>query len=303
MKSPRVTIEQWRALLAVVDAGGYAAAAEALDKSQSTVTYAVKKLEAVLGVAAFAVEGRRAVLTPVGRLLYDRARQLVGDAARLEAAAGSVSAGWEAEIGLSVEVLFPTWLLLECLDRFGADSPHTSIELYEAVMRGAQEDLMTGRAALAVTPLVPAGFLGDPILKLRFVAVAHPEHPLHRLARPLSLRDLRRHRHIVVRETSTERSAGTVTRSEMRWTVSNMPTSIGAVCRGFGFAWFPVDKIRAELAAAELKPLPLESGAERFVTIYLVLADPDGAGPGVRRLAGIIRDAAAKLPDSTVAGN
>ncbi len=303
MKPPRVTIEQWRALLAVVDAGGYAAAAEALDKSQSTVTYAVKKLEAALNVAAFTVEGRRAVLTPVGELLYNRARQLVGDAARLEAAAGSVSAGWEAEIGLSVEVLFPTWLLLECLDRFGADSPHTRIELYEAVLRGAREDLLTGRAALAVTPLVPPGFLGDPVLKLRFVAVAHPEHPLHRLARPLTLRDLNRHRHIVVRETSTQRSTGAAIHSEARWTVSNMPTSIGAVCRGFGFAWFPVDKIRRELAAAELKPLPLAHGGERFVTIYLVLADPEGAGPGVRRLAGIIRAAAAELPDSAPGSN
>ena len=42
---PRVTLDQWRALVAVVDAGGYAQAAEALHKSQSAVTYAVQKLE------------------------------------------------------------------------------------------------------------------------------------------------------------------------------------------------------------------------------------------------------------------
>jgi DNA-binding transcriptional LysR family regulator len=52
---PRITLEQWRALTAVVDAGGYAQAAEALHKSQSAVTYAVQKLESVLGVKVFEI--------------------------------------------------------------------------------------------------------------------------------------------------------------------------------------------------------------------------------------------------------
>ena len=53
MANPRISLEQWRALLAVVDAGGYAQAAERLHKSQSAVTYAVQRLESVLGVKAF----------------------------------------------------------------------------------------------------------------------------------------------------------------------------------------------------------------------------------------------------------
>ena len=41
--TPRVSIDQWRALVTVVDAGGYAQASEMLHKAQSAVTYAVKK--------------------------------------------------------------------------------------------------------------------------------------------------------------------------------------------------------------------------------------------------------------------
>jgi len=41
----KVTLEQWRALLAVIDAGGYAKAAELLNKSQSAVSYAISQLE------------------------------------------------------------------------------------------------------------------------------------------------------------------------------------------------------------------------------------------------------------------
>ena len=290
MNAPtRITLEQWRSLTAVVDAGGYAQAAEALNNSQSTITYAVKKLEQTLDVSAFEIQGRRAVLTTTGELLYQRAQNLLEEASRLEQAAKSVSAGWEPVIGLSVEVLYPTWLLLQSLALFGEDSPHTHIELYESVMGGSQEDLLEGRAAMAITPQIPVGFLGEPLTSLKFLPVAHPDHALHQLNRKLTVKDLRRHRHLVVRETGSRRSNAMSLQSEQRWTMSNMPTSIGAACRGYGYAWFPVDKIQRELADGELMPLPLKGGGERFLTMYLVLADPDGAGPGVERLADIFR--------------
>ena len=288
----RISLEQWRSFTAVVDAGGYAQAAEALDKSQSTITYAVKKLEETLNVSAFEIKGRRAVLTSTGELLYQRALHLLEEASRLEQAAKSVSAGWEPVIGLSVEVLYPTWLLLQGLAEFGEESPHTHIELYESVMGGTQENLLQGRAAMALTPNVPVGFQGEPIMSLKFLPVAHPEHALHQLNRKLSTKDLRRHRHLIVRESGSQRSRALGIQSEQRWTVSNMPTSIGAACRGYGYAWFPVHKIQRELADGELKPLPLVGGGERILTMYLVLADPEGAGPGVKRLAEIFRTSA-----------
>ena len=40
--SLHITLEQWRALVAVVDTGGYAQAAELLHKSLSSVTYGVQ---------------------------------------------------------------------------------------------------------------------------------------------------------------------------------------------------------------------------------------------------------------------
>jgi len=35
--------------------------------------------------------------------------------------------------------------------------------------------------------------------------------------------------------------------------------------------------------------LPLADGGDAFAEIYLVLSDPEGTGPGVRRLAEILR--------------
>src|SRR5207249_330014 len=168
MPEPRIPLDQWRALVAVVEKGGYARAAAALHKSQSSVTYGVQQLESQLGVKAFKIAGRRAELTPTGELLYRRARYLLDEAAALEQSAQRLSAGWEAEVRLAVEVIFPTWLLLACLDRLGKESPHTRIELIEAVLGHRTDALAQGQADLAIFGSVPPGFLGEPLMPLRF---------------------------------------------------------------------------------------------------------------------------------------
>src|SRR5439155_18414335 len=123
----RITLDQWSAIAAVVEAGSYAKAADKLHKSQSSVTYAVQQVESQLAVKAFKIAGRKAALTPTGELLYRRARYLLDEAAALERSSQRLSAGWEAEVRVAVEVIFPTWLLLDCLDRLGKESPHTRI--------------------------------------------------------------------------------------------------------------------------------------------------------------------------------
>src|SRR5476651_1382724 len=100
----RISLEQWRALMAVVDAGGYAQAAALLHKSQSAVTYAVKKMESLLRVKVFKVIGRKAHLTPTGEVLYRRANALLEEAGALEGAAAVLAAGWEPELRLAVEI-------------------------------------------------------------------------------------------------------------------------------------------------------------------------------------------------------
>ena len=291
---PHVTLEQWRTLAAVVDAGGYAQAAERMHKSQSALTYAISKLESQLGVEAFTIQGRKAVLTPTGQFLYRRARALLDEATSVERAAKALSAGWEAEITIAVEILFPTWLLLSCLNRFGIESAQTRIEVIESVLGGTGEALLQGKVDLAIAPRIPPGFLGDPLMRFRAIPVAHPDHPLHRLGRELTLRDLRAYRHLLVRDSGTKRDARALSLEvEQRWTVSTMATSVLAARLGYGFAWFPEELIRAELDAGTLQPLPLSEGVERFGELYLIVADRDAAGPGTLRLAAIIREAVA----------
>lgn len=286
---PRVTLDQWATLVAVVEAGGYAAASERLHRSQSTVTYTIKRLEELLGLEVFELKGRKAVLTRTGEALYRRGQALVAEAGRLERAAADLAAGWEPELRIAAEIIFPTWLLLESLAEYGREHPETRIELLESVLGGTDEALAEGRVDLAIGSRVPAGFLGDPLLRVRFLCAAAPTHPLHALGRPLAFDDLRRHRHLVVRDSGARRSRSAGWLNEIRWTVTNQVTSIRAACMGLGYAWYAEQSIREELAADRLRPLPLEAGGERFVELYLVFADRENAGPGALRLAEILR--------------
>jgi DNA-binding transcriptional LysR family regulator len=285
-----VTLEQWKALISVVDSGGYEKAAEALHKSQSSVTYAVQKLQSQLKVKAFVVKGRKAVLTPTGEFLYRRAKALVEEAANTERAAQRLSAGWEAEIGIAVEAIYPVWLLLQCLAAFGKESPHTRIETIETVISGAAEALLQGEAQLAITARVPPGFFGELLMPVRFIAAAHPEHPLHKLGRPVTLQDMRAHRQLVVRESGARRATKARLEAAQRWTVSHMTTSIGAASRGHGYGWYPEYRIRDEIASGTLKALPMRDGGETVAQLYLVFADRDAAGPGTLRLAALLRE-------------
>jgi DNA-binding transcriptional LysR family regulator len=285
-----VTLEQWRMVQAVVDQGGYAGAAEALSKSVSTVSYGVHRLEAALAIKLLEVDGRRAVLTRAGAELLRRSRYLLDDALAIERSAVSLAQGWEPVVTLAVEVIFPQDRLLDSLDAFSRLTGTTRVELIESVLSGTTEQLFAGTADIAITAWVPPGFLGEPLMMVEFVAVAHPAHPLHGLGRPLAQRDLRQHRQLVVRDSGLRepRDAGWLG-AEQRWTVSHLATSVEAVGRGMGFAWLPRHRIAALLESGALRPLDLVEGALRHHELYLVFADRDDAGPAARALAECLR--------------
>src|SRR5690554_1649520 len=191
MSQSRVSLEQWRALVSVVESGSYAAAAEAAHKAPSTLNHAIARIEELLEVKLFERHGRRAQLTDVGQTLYRRARILLEESGQIERLTTRLAAGQEAELRLAAEIVFPTWLLLECLGALGTEYPELRIQLHESVLGGTAELLTRGAVDLAIASFVPPGFLGDPLMRLRFIPAAAPDHPLHRLGRELDMEDLR----------------------------------------------------------------------------------------------------------------
>lgn len=291
LKAPRVSLDQWRALQAVVDAGGFAQAAERLHRSQSSVSYAVAKLQEQLGVQLLEIQGRKAQLTEAGEVLLRRSRQLLGDAAEIEQLARSLEQGWEAEVVLVVDAAYPTATLMEVLRQFAASCQTTRVQLNEVVLSGADEALLEGRADLAIAAQVPPGFLGDRLLEVELIAVAHRDHPLHRSAQPLTSEALRRELQVVIRDSGLylKRNIGWLD-AEQRWTVSSFETAVAAVRSGLGFGWLPRHQIETELAQGLLLPLPLREGGRQRAPLHLVYGRSEAIGPATQRLAQLFRE-------------
>jgi DNA-binding transcriptional LysR family regulator len=291
MLNPKVSLDQWRVFNAVVEQGSFARAANEVHKTQSSVSYAVQKIEQMLDIRLFEKQGRKAVLTPAGEALYRRSKNLLQRAGAIERGALQLGEGWDPELRLAVDIVFPTWSLLMSMQRFGKEHPLTRIQLYETVLGGTDEALHQGAVDLAISTHVPQGFSGDALLRLRFIAAARPDHPLHQLGRALTLDDLREHRHLFIRDSAVQRrrESGGWQGADQRWTVSHKATQIAAACHGLGFAWFPEHSIRRELDDCALKPLPLREGGERFVETYIIFADADFPTTSAVRMADIIK--------------
>lgn len=288
----RTTLEQWRMLQAVVEHGGFAQAAAAIHKSQSTINHAVHKLQGQLGLPLLEVVGRKAQLTEAGTLMLRRAQQLLDQAGQLEELADSLAAGTEAEIRIAVDEIFPYEQLACALHELSREFANTRVQLFETVLSGGPEMLVGGRVDLLIAGSVPQGFLGEPLMRAAFVAVAHPDHPLLQLQRALNLQDLATHRQIVVRDSALARNVDSGwLGAEQRWTVTHIATSVDMICRGMGFAWLPRSRVDALLAKGELVALPLQQGAERYAELYLTHADPEKVGPASTRLAALLREA------------
>lgn len=287
---PKVTLLQWQMLAAVADNGGFAKAAEVVHRSPSTLNHAIHKIEEQLGVALFEPKGRQVVLTEAGTLLLRRARQLIENAASLEDVAERLAGGLEAEVSLAVDQVFPAGALAEALTQFSNAFPHVRVQLHETVLNGAVEMLYEGRADLIISGVSAQGFLGQPVVDVPFIAVAHPDHPLHRLQRELDLRDLERHRQLVIRDSAVRHrlDAGWL-KAEQRWTLSHLSTSIDMLERGLGFAWVPETRIHDALAQGRLKALPLRVGGIRPVSLQIIHRDIDGAGPAALALMQALR--------------
>lgn len=290
MSAINVSIEQWRSLNAVVETGGFANAASKLHRSQSSISYHIARLQEQLGITVLEIVGRKAQLTEHGRVIYRRSQQLLREADRLEELARSLDQGWEANISLVVDSAFPTQLLMKALRIFEPLSRGTRVQLNEVVLSGAEDALLAGEADLAIGARVPTGFLGDFLIPIDFIAVAHPQHALHQLNRTLNASDLEKELQVVIRDSGfiSKMDFGWLG-AEHQWTVSRIETAVAAISTGLGFGWLPMHAITGLLSEGHLRQLPLKQGQQFHADLQLIFANTEHIGPATRQLADIIK--------------
>lgn len=291
-EEPSASLEQWHILKTVVEQGSYQAAADALLKSQSSVSYAIDGLQRSLGVKLFEKQGRKAVLTEVGRQILQRAEQLLNQARGLEQAAADFAAGWEAEISVVVEMIFPVDVVRQSLQQFAERCPKTRIEIYSESLSGVVDSLQGHQVDLALTAQVPTGFVGERLLQSEILRVAAPNHPVFASGVPVSEAELRQFRQVVVRDSGSRRriDAGWLG-ADARWTVSSFHDSVPLIVAGLAIGSVPRSLVEPELESGRLRVVEQQGASDRPVYCHLVYPPDLLAGPATESFADCVRNA------------
>jgi DNA-binding transcriptional LysR family regulator len=281
---PKSTLEQWRILQAVVDAGGYAQAADLLNKSQSSLNHAVAKLQSQLGVELLEVIGRKAQLTPAGEVMLRRSRILTQQIEDLELLADNLDKGWEPEIRIATELAYPKPFLYQALQAFYPISRGSRVQIIDTVLTGTSEIITQKKADLVITGVVPKGYLSEPLYVTRFIPVLGCQHPLASID-SLDQNELSQQLQIVIRDTAVkpQEHMGWL-KAEQRWTVNNFHEAVDILQLGLGFCWLPDFVVNPQLENGQLCRLPLKQSTERLVPMSLLAPQEETLGPGSRQL-------------------
>ena len=286
-----MTLDQWLVFQTIIDQGGFAQAAQALHRSQSSVSYAARKLQESLGLELFEIRGRRAELTEAGRVMLERSRALTAISSELESLAGRLGQGWEPNIRVAVENVLPTDIILHTLQRFEPVCRGTRVHLREEVLSGVTGALEDNVVDLAISPVVPASYLYEKLMEVEFLAVAHQDHVLHRdNDQVYGVERLREAVHIVIRDTGTRAMDAGWVQNEQKWTVSSFAAAIDMVTSGLGFAWLPRQRIQHELDNGVLRVLRLEHGASYSVPVNLIYGHQHETGPATQLFIDLLKD-------------
>jgi DNA-binding transcriptional LysR family regulator len=270
----KTTVDGWEVLHAIVQCGGFSAAAERLNRSQSTLSYAVTRLQDRLGITLLELKGRKAHLTEAGRVLLADAEPHLAGFHQLEERARSLASGGASDIRLSVDSIYPNDRLFAALRELTRRFPHVHPQLRQATFMSAETEFSSHGANLCVSALMSREYYATPVLEVRLLAVAHRDHPMHAVRRPLSRVDLIRHTIVTI-----EGMAGSVPKRQPRspaqrfLAVTSIEAAIEAVRSGLCFGWLPGYRLEPYIKTREIRPLRFPVGSTREVRLHIVCKD------------------------------
>ncbi|ETX10972.1 LysR family transcriptional regulator [Marinomonas ushuaiensis DSM 15871] len=252
-----VTLEALRVLEAIHKLGSFAAAAEALFKVPSALTYTVKKLEDDLGVPLFDRSRQRAVLTPAGHLVLEQGRAILDATIRLEDSIKQFESGWEPKLRIARDTVLLESPLMEVVGDFLVQNRPVELTLSEESVGGGWDALQDDRVDLVigVTGELPKGnFYTRAIGELEFVFAVAPTHPLALVEGVVTAAQLRQYPAIVVADSSKKLPARNIGIFESRQVlrVETMRSKIQAQCLGLGVGYLPKHRIMDELNSGRL---------------------------------------------------
>jgi DNA-binding transcriptional LysR family regulator len=253
-------LQQIRYFLAIQRHGSFSRAAEECEVSQPALTLAVKKLEGEVGGELFYREGKRLVLTPLGRLIQPALEQAVVGAQSARNLAEQFKLLKQAPLRLGLQATIGPTRIASFLSVFHRKQPGVELTVQDGDFASLLQKLEQGELDLALlggTQPLPESFRREALYVEPYVVVLPAGHPLGRLQK-IRLADVNGEPYVdrlscELREAvmALTREAGVnlyaTFRSEREDWVEAM------VLAGLGFAFMPMYSIRSR----ELHQRPL----------------------------------------------
>ena len=252
-------IEQLRIFIRVAHSGGFTVAADQLGLPRPTVSLAVQRLEARLGVRLLNRTTRRVGLTQDGEALLERAAVLVADAEELEQQFKPQGATLGGRLRVDMPSRVARRLVAPMLPDFVGRYPGLLLELgssdrpVDLVHEGID-------CALRVGELASGSLVARPLGTLRLINCASPAY-LARQGVPQSPADLPAHQGVNYASSTTGRSApwewqedGQARSLQLNGpvAVNNVETYIACALAGLGLIQVPAYDVQEHLAQGEL---------------------------------------------------
>lgn len=254
--------DQVLTLLAVVEHGNFSAAAKAMNRTQSSVTYAMQKLEADLGVPIFDRSARLPVLTNAGRAMIPIARRLASELETMQRTADSLASGVERKLLLAVDCVFPTAPVLEVLRKFNVRYPTVRARITVEAMHAAAESVVSGGSMLGIVGPVMERYpelAALPIGSIERIPVVAPNHPMAQWQGVIPAEAFRDHIHLVMSNRSRQpRQRVFNSPSSVVWRMNDIGIKRAAILEGLGWGRLPRHLAQADLDAGRLVRLHLE---------------------------------------------
>lgn len=175
-------LNQLRDLVAIVERGSLRGAARHLEVAQSGVTRSIRDLERELGSPLFEREVRGMVLTPMGRLFYQRASSAVNELRRAREEMEQAQGGTQGTVVAGLSIMPHLGMLPDALRPFRHRFPGVTLKLIEGLypaiepgLRNGTVDFYIGAASQAQTS---PGLRSEILFQNTRIVVGRKEHPL-----------------------------------------------------------------------------------------------------------------------------
>ena len=259
--------------VAVVESGGFTAAANALDVSTSFVSRQVKRLEDRLDTRLLHRTTRAVRLTDMGRIFYERSREILDNLATLESEMADLQERPKGRVRITAAGFYAERYVAPALVEFTSTYPEVTVELDT---RMQMVDIVAEGYDLAIRMNSPtdSSLVARKVAPRRMMVCASPSY-LRQHGRPKEPDELRRHNCLTLPDMHWRFAYPDSIRTvKVRGglTSDNGRALVAAAVRGNGVVRFADYYMRKELSCGELE-LILEEFEVKDAATWIVYAD------------------------------